>query len=170
MQGSANSIFQMRCFGSFSDKRLMSCLKSCGYLEVRLVWHSGLLDTKPCSLHYTMLNLFDLIWKYDFYWIYIFPPWTWGFFSFMLLSGPQLSSLMMSENLTDSKFISTLEAMNKFMNHTSNVKSHCVFILKCIGLIKLITVCQIKTIYWISTMCQRYSTHFTEMDIKPSSG
>lgn len=133
-----------------------------------LVSHSGLSNSKLCSLHYTVMNLFDWIWKYDLYRIYIFPHWAQGLFGCLLLSGPQLPSLMMPKNLIDSKFISTLEAMNKFMNHTSNVKPHYIFILKYTGLVKLVTVCGIETIYKIITMCQRHYTHFTEMDIKTS--
>lgn len=51
---------------------------------------------------------------------------------------------MMPKNLTDFNFLFTLEAMNKFMNYTSNVKPHYVFILQYIGLIKLITDCIIQ--------------------------
>lgn len=75
---------------------------------------------------------------------------------------------MMPKNVIDSKFISTLEEMNKFMNHTSNVKPHYIFILKYTDLVKLVTDFGIETIYEITTMCQRYYTHFTDMDIKTS--
>lgn len=154
----------MRCCGS---ERLNELFKVIWLIrgEADITFSS---NSKLCSLHYAVLNLFDWMWKYDLYRIYVFPHWAQGLFGCLLLSAPQLPSLMMPKNLIDSKFMSTLEAMNKFMNHIPNVKPHYIFILKYTGLIKLVTACGIETIYRITTMCQRYHAHSTEMDMKAS--
>ena len=125
LQNSVNSMFEMRCCCS---ERWNELLKVMWLIRGEAGIKHSLSDTVLCSLYYTVLNLSDWIWKYDLYRIYIFPPWAWGLFDCLLLSGPQLPSLMMPKNLIDVKFTSTLEVMNKFMNHTSNdVKPHYVF-------------------------------------------
>ena len=136
LQGSVNSMFEMKCCCS---ERLNELLKVMRLIRGEAGITLGLSDSKLCSLYYTMLNLYDWIWNYDLYRIYIFSPWAQGLFDCLLLFGPQLPSLMMPKNLIDIKFISTLEAMNKFMNHTSNdVKRQYVVISKYTGLIKLV--------------------------------
>ena len=164
LQGSVNSIFQIRCCGS---ERLNELFQVTWLIrgEAGITFSS---NSKLCSLHCAVLNVFDWMWKYDLYRTYVFPHWAQGLFGCLLLSAPQLPSLMMPKNLIDSKFMSTLEAKNKFMNHIPNVKPHYIFILKSTGLIKLVTTCGIETIYRTTTMCQRYYTHFTEMDMKAS--